>query len=221
MSLAGTVNRAAMLLAMVLITAGWVWNQFYSGGPEAVMPYIGVGGIGGFIAAMVVIFWKHSSPYMAPVYALLEGLVIGAISALAERRYPGIAIQATGLTFGIMAAMLVLYRTGILRNSPKFSKAVFAATLGIALLYLLDLMLSLFGMPISFINAATPIGILFSLFVIVIAAANFIIDLDMIEQGVAAGAPKYMEWYGAFGLMVTLIWLYMEVLRMLGKMRSR
>ena len=155
------------------------------------------------------------------IYSLVEGLALGGISALFEQRYPGIAIQAVGLTFGTLFAMLLAYKTGIIRATEKFKIGVVAATGGIMLLYLVDIVLHFFSRPVPFIHEGTPIGIAFSLFVVVLAALNLVLDFDLIETGVNNGAPKYMEWYGAFGLMVTLIWLYLEILRLLGKARRR
>jgi uncharacterized YccA/Bax inhibitor family protein len=180
------------------------------------------GVIGGFVVALVTIFKKEWSPISAPIYALLEGLVLGGISAIFERSYPGIAVQAISLTFGVMFVMLLAYKMRIVQATRGFKLGVIAATGGIAIVYALNMVMSLFGhSQMSFLNAATPLGIGISLFVVIIASLNLIIDFDMIETGARMGAPKYMEWYGAFGLMVTLIWLYMEMLRRLSKVRHR
>lgn len=179
----------------------------------------GLGALGGFALAMVTIFFKQVAPYTAPAYALLEGLAIGGVSARYEAHVPGIAIQAVGLTFGIFAAMLFTYRFQLIKVTEHFKAAVSAATGGVALLYVIDLVLALFGHPVAMLHEGGGIGIAVSLFVIVIASLNLTMDFDFIAKGVAERAPKFMEWYSAFGLMVTLIWLYLEVLRLLGKRR--
>ncbi len=155
------------------------------------------------------------------MYALLEGLALGGISAIFDFRYPGIAIQAVGLTFGTLFVLLAIYSTGIIKVTDKMRIGIIAATGGIALFYLLEMVLGFFGVHFVAVNGSGPIGIAFSLFVVAIAALNLVLDFDFIERGVAFGAPKYMEWYGAFGIMVTLVWLYLEILRLLSKMRSR
>jgi uncharacterized YccA/Bax inhibitor family protein len=190
--------------------------------PEAVYPWVLGGVIGGLVAALVTIFKKEWSPISAPVYALLEGLVLGGISAFFDKAYPGIAVQAISLTFGVLFVLLLAYKLRIVQATRGFKLGVIAATGGIALVYAVNMMMNLFGhASMSFLNAATPLGIGISLFVVIIASLNLIIDFDMIETGARMGAPKYMEWYGAFGLMVTLIWLYMEILRLLSKLRRR
>jgi len=221
MTLQGTVNKTGILLLCVVVAAAWTWGLTHSETPEAAYPWMIGGVLGGLVVALVTIFKKEWSPITSPVYALLEGLALGGISAIFDRMYPGIAVQAVGLTFGTLFAMLVAYKTGVIRATEKFKIGVVAATGGIALLYLVDIVLHFFSRPVSFIHEGTPIGIAFSLFVVVIAALNLVLDFDLIETGVSHGAPKYMEWYGAFGLMVTLIWLYLEILRLLGKARRR
>ena len=223
MSLNGTVNRTALLLVLTLGAALWPWSQLFAN-PAAMnpMPYVLVGGLGGFVVALVTIFKKTWAPVTAPLYALLEGLFVGAISAVFEMRYPGIVMQAAGLTFGTLAALLLAYRSGLIRATENFKLGIVAATGGIALLYLVNLGMRLFGFGgFGFIHESSTIGIVFSLFVVTIAALNLVLDFDFIEQGVEAGAPKYMEWYAAFGLLVTLVWLYMEILRLLSKLQSR
>jgi uncharacterized YccA/Bax inhibitor family protein len=219
MTLKGTVNKTGLLLICVIATAAWTWNIFmHSQNPEAVM---GLAAIGGFIFALVTIFKKTWAPVTAPIYALLEGLVLGSVSAILESRYHGIAIQAVSLTFGTLVVLLLAYRSGLIPVTQKFKLGVMAATGGIALFYLVSILLGFFGVHFTTINGAGPIGIAFSVFVVIVAALNLVLDFDFIESGVAAGAPKYMEWYAAFGLMVTLIWLYFEILRLLSKLRER
>jgi uncharacterized YccA/Bax inhibitor family protein len=222
MTIQGTVNKTGLLLLFVVATAAWTWGLAHSETPEAAYPWMMGGLVGGLVVALVTIFKKEWSPISAPIYALLEGLVLGGISAIFEKSYPGIAVQAISLTFGVMFVMLLAYKFRIVQATRGFKLGVIAATGGIALVYALNMLLSLFGhSQMSFLTAATPLGIGISLFVVIIASLNLIIDFDMIETGARMGAPKYMEWYGAFGLMVTLIWLYMEMLRLLSKVRRR
>ncbi|MGY3264222.1 Bax inhibitor-1/YccA family protein [Lysobacter sp. HA35] len=223
MTLNGTVNRTALLLVLTLGAALYPWTQLFAS-PTTFnpMPFVLGGSLGGFVVAMVTIFRKQWSPVTAPMYALLEGLFIGAISAVFEQRYPGIVIQAVGLTFATLAALLVAYRSGLIRATENFKLGVVAATGGIALLYLINMGMRLFGFSgMGFIHDSGTVGIIFSLFVVVVAALNLVMDFDFIEQGVEQGAPKYMEWYGAFGLLVTLVWLYLEMLRLLSKLSRR
>ena len=222
MTLNGTVNKSGILLALILVTAAFVWDKYE--GPQstsAIMPWVAMGGIGGFILAMITIFKKTWAPVTAPAYALLEGLFLGGISAMFEARFPGIVMQAVGLTFGTLAALLMAYRRGLIRATENFKLGVVAATGGIFILYLVSFGMSFFGKSIPFIHESGLMGIGFSAFVVVIAALNLVLDFDFIENGVEQGAPKYMEWYGAFGLMVTLVWLYLEILRLLSKLQSR
>src|ERR1700685_2880458 len=222
MTLQGTVNKTGLLLLCAIATASWTWHLFMQSRSAAdVLPWLWIGTIGGFVCAMVTVFKKEWSPATAPAYALLEGLALGSISAVLELRFPGIAIQAVSLTFGTLLVLLLAYRSGLIPVTEKFRLGVVAATGGIALFYLATIVLGCFGIHFTTINGSGPIGIAFSAFVVVIAALNLVLDFDFIESGVAAGAPKYMEWYAAFGLMVTLIWLYLEILRLLSKLRSR
>lgn len=220
MTLSGTVNKTGLLLLCAVATAAWSWNVTATS-PERAYELLLPGAIGGLIAAFVTIFKKSWAPVTAPIYALLEGLVLGSISSLFEQRYPGIAIQAVGLTFGTLLALLIAYRAGMIRVTDKFRLGVVAATGGIALFYLLTFILGFFGIRFTAIYGSGMIGIGFSMFVVVIAALNLVLDFDMIENGVNSRAPKYMEWYGGFALLVTLIWLYFEILRLLAKFRDR
>jgi uncharacterized YccA/Bax inhibitor family protein len=222
MTLNGTVNKTGILLVCAIATAAWTWHLFLQSRDYAdVMPLMLVGLIGGLIFAMITIFKKEWSPVTAPIYALLEGLVLGGISAALELRYPGIAIQAVSLTFGTLFVLLLAYRSGLIKVTQKFRLGIIAATGGIMVFYLLEMLLGFFGIRFAAINGSGVIGIGFSLFVVAIAALNLVLDFDFIERGVQFGAPKYMEWYGAFGIMVTLVWLYLEILRLLSKIRSR
>ena len=222
MSINGTVNKTGLLLVLLAGAAAFSWDKASgAAGPGAALPWLMTGAIGGLVVALITVFKKAWSPVTAPAYALLEGLFIGAFSAMMEARFPGIVLQAVGLTFGTLASLLVAYRTGLIRATEKFKLGVVAATGGIALLYLVDIGMGLFGHPMGFIHNNTWISIAFSGVVVVIAALNLVLDFDFIEKGVEAGAPKYMEWYGAFGLIVTLVWLYLEILRLLSKLQSR
>jgi uncharacterized YccA/Bax inhibitor family protein len=221
MTISGTVNKAGILMLCVLATAAWTWSQFWTTHDmAAVGGYTMVGLFGGFIAAMVTIFKKEWSPVTAPIYALLEGLFLGALSATMEFRFPGIAIQSVALTFGTCFCMLLAYRSGLIRATERFTIGIVAATGGIALVYFVSIVLGFFHVQIPGIFGSGPIGILFSLAVVVIAALNLILDFSFIEEGASRGAPKYMEWYSAFGLMVTLIWLYLEIVRLLSKLNG-
>ncbi len=222
MTIQGTVNKSMALLVLLSLSAAWTWRAYLIGhDPGAVTPWLLVGGIGGFIVALITVFKKAWSPVTAPVYAVLEGLLLGGISSIFEAQFPGIVIQAVGLTFGTLFALLLAYKSGLIRVTERFKLGVVAATGGIALFYVITMILGFFNIHIPYIYGSGLIGIGFSLFVVVIAALNLVLDFDFIEQGAAHGAPKYMEWYSAFGLMVTLIWLYLEILRLLSKMRSR
>jgi uncharacterized YccA/Bax inhibitor family protein len=222
MTVSGAVNKAGILLLLCVASAAWTWNRFFATeDPASVAPMITIGAIGGFVLALVTIFKKQWAPITAPLYALAQGALLGGISAMFEMRYKGIAIQAVMLTFGTLVAMLLAYRTGLIRVNDKFRLGVVAATGGIALFYLVQFVLGFFGITFHTVNSGSPIGIGFSLLVVGIAALNLVLDFDLIEQGARYNAPKYMEWYSAFALMITLVWLYLEMLRLLTKMRSR
>ncbi len=222
MTLQGTVNKTGALLVCAVATAAWTWHLFMQSRSAAtVAPLMWIGLIGGFIFAIVTVFKKTWSPVTAPVYALLEGLALGGISAILELRFPGIAIQSVSLTFGTLVVLLLAYRSGLIAVTQKFRLGVVAATGAIVLFYVAEIVLGFFGVHFAAVNGSGAIGIGFSVFVVIIASLNLVLDFDFIESGVRAGAPKYMEWYGAFGLMVTLVWLYLEILRLLSKTRSR
>jgi uncharacterized YccA/Bax inhibitor family protein len=220
MTINGTINKTLILLALVIVPAVWLWDVFYTQGQAAVSPWMMGGLIGGLVVAIATVFKQTWAPYTAPVYALLEGLVIGGISAYAEAQFKGIVFQAVALTFGTLFALLVAYRTGVIKVTDKFRMGVVAATGAIFLVYMLSFVIGFFGVSVPFIHTGGTIGILFSLFVVVIAALNLVLDFDFIERGAERGAPKYMEWYGAFGLIVTLVWLYIEFIRLLSKLRQ-
>ena len=218
MTVSGTVNKAGILSVCVVATAAWTWNRFWNAPSQAaVLPWMMIGAIGGLVFALVTIFKKE----WAPAYALSEGLVLGSVSAIFELRFPGIAMQAVGLTFGTLIALLLAYRSGLIRVTERFRLGVVAATGGIAIFYLITFVLGFLGVRFNSIYGSGLIGIGFSVVVVIVASLNLVLDFDLIESGVRAGAPKYMEWYGAFALMVTLIWLYLEIIRLLSKLRSR
>jgi uncharacterized YccA/Bax inhibitor family protein len=222
MTLSGTVNKTGILLLCALASAAWTWNDFLQTRDiNDVAGRLMIGTFGGLIFALITVFKKEWSPVTAPVYALLEGMVLGGLSAIFDLRYPGIAIQAVSLTFGTLFALLVAYRVGLIRVTQKFRLGVVAATGGIMLFYLAEMLLGFFGVHFTSVNGGGPIGIVFSLLVVGIAALNLVLDFDFVEQGVTYGVPKYMEWYAAFGIMVTLVWLYLEMLRLLSKINSR
>ena len=222
MTLAGAINKTGILLVLCLVSAGYVWNQFFqSSEPPAVNGLMMLGLLGGLAMAIVTIFKRQWAGLTAPAYALLQGLALGGISAMFELQYPGVVIQAVGLTFGTLAMLLLAYKTGLIKPTENFRLMIVAATGGIALLYLVSFVMGFFGSSVGFIHSNGLFGIGFSLFVVAIAALNLVLDFDFIEAGAEQGAPKYMEWYGAFSLMVTLVWLYLEILRLLAKLRSR
>lgn len=223
MTVRGTLNKFGFLFLMVMGTAFYSWKEYANGGN--VVPLMWTGAIGGLIVALVITFKKEWSPYLAPLYGLLEGLFVGAISAFYNDAFgakaPNLIMNAVGLTFGTAIAMYLLYSFKIIRATEKFKAVIITATVGIAVFYLITIVLRMFNIDMPFIHEGSTFGILFSLFVVAIAALNLILDFDMIERGSEMGAPKYMEWYGAFGLLVTIVWLYLEILRLLAKMGSR
>jgi uncharacterized YccA/Bax inhibitor family protein len=223
MTVRGTLNKFGFMLLMLAGSAYYAWKEVSFGGNVAPLMWTGL--IGGFVLALVIMFKKEWSPFLAPAYALLEGLFLGAVSAMYNNAFaevaPGIVMNAVGLTLGTAFAMYILYSTGVIKVTEKFRSVLLLATAGIAIFYLITMILGFFNIRFDFLSQGSLIGIGFSLVVVVIAALNLLLDFDMIEQGSAAGAPKYMEWYGAFGLMVTLVWLYLEILRLLSKISSR
>jgi uncharacterized YccA/Bax inhibitor family protein len=220
MTIGGTVNKTALALLLLVVAATYTWNLGGAGDPR-VATYTTLGVIGGLIVALVTVFKKEWAPISAPLYAALEGLALGGISVAFERAYPGIVSQAVFLTFGTLAALLLAYRSGLIRATENFKLGVVAATGGIMFVYVIGFVLSFFGVGIPLIHGNGMFGIAFSLVVVGVAALNLVLDFDFIEQGAERGAPKYMEWYGAFGLLVTLVWLYLEILRLLAKLQDR
>ncbi len=226
MTLMGTVHKTGALLLLLLISASMTWSMVLSPGADGLVVsgpvgLLTIGGaIGGLIFAMATIFKPRWAPVTAPIYAVLQGLFIGGISAFMERVYPGIVPQAAGLTFGILFALLAAYKSGLIRATENFKLGVVAATGGIFVIYIASFILGFFGISIPFLHDSGPIGIGISVFICIVAALNLVLDFDFIENGADHGAPKYMEWVGAFGLMVTLVWLYIEILHLLAKLRD-
>tara|TARA_B100001142_G_scaffold90966_1_gene92817 strand:- start:5661 stop:6392 length:732 start_codon:yes stop_codon:yes gene_type:complete len=218
MTLDGAVNKTAISMSILLVAAYYTYSN-------AIIDYMIIGFIGGFVVALVTIFKKEWSPITVPIYALLEGLALGGISVIyADAFEPGIVPQAVILTLGILFALLFAYKSRIIQATENLKLGVFAATAGIALVYLVSFLMSMFGgggLPVMDPSNSSMLSIGFSLFVVVIASLNLVMDFDFIEEGAANGVPKYMEWYGAFGLLVTLIWLYLEIIRLLAKLSSR
>lgn len=223
MTIQGTVNKTMIMLVLLIIAASYTWSKFFAN-PEnisSVMPWMFGGLIGGLVFALITIFKKTAAPYTAPVYALLEGLFLGGVSAFFEMRFPGIVLQAVFLTIGTLFALLFAYKSRLIKVTQNFRLGIVAATGGICMIYFATIVMGFFGIHMPYIHESGLIGIGFSLFVVVIAALNLVLDFDFIEKGAEVGAPKYMEWYGAFGLIVTLVWLYLEILRLLAKLRRR
>jgi uncharacterized YccA/Bax inhibitor family protein len=220
MTVSGTINKALILFAILVacaVTGGFLTVTT----PSLALPIIIVGALSGLVIAITLTFKRELAPTLAPVYAVAQGLAVGAISVFYEAMYRGIIIQAVAGTFGILGLMLVLYRTGVLRATPIFVKTVVFATLGIACMYLVSFVMMMFGGKMPLLHDATPVGIVISVVICIVAALNFILDFDLIEKGSEAGAPKYMEWYAGFGLLVTLVWLYLELLRLISKINRR
>jgi len=216
MTIQGTTNKTLILLGLTSLLAFWAWQN-----PQISMPLILPAVIGGLIVAIATAIKKEWSPVTAPIYAALEGVVLGAISLVFEKQYPGIVKQAVGLTFGVLFSLLIVYKSRLIRVTENFKLGIFAATGGIALFYLVSMIAGFFGARFTIIYGNGLLAIGFSVFVVIIAALNLVMDFDFIEKGAEYGAPKYMEWYGAFGLIVTLVWLYLEILRLLAKLQSR
>ena len=215
MTLSGTVNKTGISLLLVIISAGYTW-----GNPGMHIMMIPAA-IVGFILALATVFKPTIGHITVPAYAVAQGILLGVISMYFNAMYPGIVVQAVFLTFGTLGALLLAYKSGLIAATENFKLGIAAATGGIAILYLINFIMGFFGSGIGIISSNNNMGILFSGFVVVIAALNLVLDFDFIEEGAEMGAPKYMEWYGAFGLLVTLIWLYLEILRLLAKLQSR
>jgi uncharacterized YccA/Bax inhibitor family protein len=224
MTVMGAVHKTALLVFLVFTGAYWTWQQFppVAGEfPVGLKPWLYGSAIGGAVVALVTMWQKHWAAFTSPIYALLEGIFLGGISALFEASFPGIAIQAVGLTAGTLFTLLLIYRSGLIAATENFKLGVTAATGAIMLVYLISWVLGMFGVRMPFLHDNGIVGIGISLVIVVVAALNLVLDFDFIEKGEEKKAPKYMEWYAAFGLLVTLVWLYLEILRLLAKLRSR
>ncbi|MGH7884564.1 MAG: Bax inhibitor-1/YccA family protein [Thermodesulfobacteriota bacterium] len=226
MTINGVVNKCVIMLILLIIPATYVWKTFFGAetldqGLDIASKLTLIGVVGSLILAVITIFKKRWSPITAPAYAAVEGLALGGVSSIMEAKFPGIVIQATALTFGTLFALLMAYRSGLIKVTENFKLGIVAATGGIFLIYIISFVLRFFGTEIPYIHESGLIGIGFSLFVVVIAALNLVLDFDFIEKGAERGAEKFMEWYAAFGLIITLAWLYFEILSLLSKLRSR
>ena len=222
MTVRGTINKFGFMMFMVIGGAAYTWRLFYQGAPDTMNIFMMVGIFGGLICAIAITFKPTWAPYLAPAYGLLEGFFLGGISAIMNQafatKYPGLVMQAVGLTFGVAIAMFLLYNFKIIKATEKFKSVIISATMGIFVFYLISMVVRMFGVDMPFMYDSSALGIGISLFVIAIAALNLILDFDMIERGAAQGAPKFMEWYGAFGLLVTIVWLYIEILKLLSRL---
>ncbi len=225
MTVRGAINKFGFMMVMLIAGAAYNWHLYEELRQDTMQTLMYVGIFGGLVTAIAISFKPNWAPFLAPLYALLEGLFIGGISVIMNaafaKSYPGLVMQAVGLTFGVAISMFVLYNFRIIKATERFKSVIFTATLGIGIFYLLTMVLGFFGINISFMHDSSLLSIGISLFVVGIAALNLILDFDMIEQGAERGAPKFMEWYGAFGLMVTIVWLYIEMLRLLSKLAGR
>ena len=221
MTVGGTALKTLLLLVVATVSAAFVWSAYFGGNPEAAGGAAVAGAVGGLVVALVTVFKPGVAPWTAPLYAVLEGMLLGGVSALYEQRYQGLPLQAVGLTFGTLFVLLLAYSTGMLRATDRFRAGITAATLGIAVYYLIAFAGSFFGVRMPLIHDNGWLGIGFSLVVVAVAALNYVLDFDFVERGARAGLDRRMEWYGAFGLLVTTVWLYLELLRLLGKLRSR
>jgi len=225
MAVRGGMGKVGFMMIMLIGGAAYNWHLYEEMKQDTMQTLMYVGVFGGLITAIAIIFKPNWAPFLAPIYALLEGLFVGGISVIMNaafaKSYPGLVIQAVGLTFGVAISMFILYNFRIIKATERFKSVIFTATLGVGIFYLLTMVLRLFGVNVSFMYDSSLLSIGISLFVVAIAALNLILDFDMIEQGAERGAPKFMEWYGAFGLMVTIVWLYIEMLKLLSKLSSR
>ncbi len=224
MTVQGTINKIALLLALVIAGAVFTWTKTMSGvetgSVVGVQSWMIGGSISAFILALIITFKKNLAPILSPVYAICEGLCLGALSAYFEVMFPGLVMRAVLLTFSVLFGMLFMYKVQIIKVTQRFRAIVLAATVGIALAYLISFILNLFGVNMGFILGGGSFGLIISLVIVAVAALNLVLDFDFIEKGTEAGLPSFFEWYGAFGLMVTLIWLYIAILRLLATIAS-
>ncbi len=227
MTVRGTMNKFGFLMLMVLGSATYTWQLYVQNNPSLMMILMVTGIIGGLITALVISFKPNLSTYLAPLYGILEGFFLGALSAILNesfaKKFPGLIITSVGLTLGVAFAMFLLYNFRIIKPTQKFKSVLFAATGGIAVFYLITMVIGLFNVNVPFMHFgdSSLLGIGISLFVVAIAALNLILDFERIEMGAEMGAPKYMEWYSAFGLLVTIVWLYVEIVKLLSRFSSK
>lgn len=227
MSVRGTMNKFGFLMLMLLGAAFYTWQQVQGGNYQTAMTLAMVGAIGGFVLLLILMFKQQWATYLSPIYAAFQGLFLGSISAILNEtfaeKFPGLVITAVGLTMGVAIAMFLLYNFRIIKPTEKFKSIIVSATLGIAVFYLIRLILGFFGVEMAFMNFgdSSLLGIGINLVVVVLAALNLILDFERIEQGEAMNAPKFMEWYCGMGLLVTLVWLYLELLKLLSRFSSR
>ena len=226
MTVGGTVTKTFLLLGMTVLAGAYTWKMVYGAIDQAsVMPWMWGGLIAGFVLALIISFAPKTAPYLSLFYAVAEGFFLGAISGLFETmfadKFPGIVITAVGITMLTMFVMLFLYQARIIRVTEKFRSVIIIATVSVFAFYLISIALRLFGVDVGPLHGSSLLSIGISIVIVVIAALNLLLDFDFIEKGAEARAPKYLEWYAAFGLMVTLIWLYLEILKLLAKISSR
>lgn len=229
MTLNGTINKTALVILFVFASAYFVWQKFFAvfdpvnpmAASGSVTTYIAIGGIGGFIVAMIATFSPKRSGFLTPVYAILEGMFLGGLSAMFEAQFPGLVVKAVALTFMVFLSMLLVYRQRIIKVTGKFRRGMISAMMGLLFFYLASWIAGMFGANVSYLSGGGSFGLIFSLIVTGISAFSLLLDFDFIERGAAAGAPKYMEWYGVFGLLVSLVWLYVNILRLLSIFASR
>ena len=217
MTVSGTINKSIILWIFLAVSAFYSWTY-----PAVIMPLLLPVLMGAFVLAIVSVFKKTAAPFLSPLYALCEGLVLGTVSLCFEKMYPGVVVNAVLSTVCVLFCMLASYKSGILKATPGFQKAVIFSTLAIGLVYMADLLLNVFGVgKFPYIHDSSTLGIVISFVIVAVASFNLIIDFDLIEKGAQSGAPKYMEWYSALSLMITLVWLYLEMLKLLSKLSSR
>lgn len=225
MTVKGAINKFGLLLLLAIGAAAYTWNLHSQLADRTMNTLMMAGIFGGLVIALIISFKPKTAPYLAPLYAILEGFFLGGISVimneLFKEKYPGLIMQAVGLTFGVAIAMFILYNFKIIKVRDKLRSIIISATVGILIFYLITMVLGLFHVNVGFAYDSSPLGIGISLFIVAIAALNLLLDFDMIDRGAAAGAPKFMEWYGAFGLLVTIVWLYIEILKLLSRFASR
>ncbi|MGF7141518.1 Bax inhibitor-1/YccA family protein [Roseimarinus sediminis] len=229
MTLNGTINKTALVILFVFASAFYVWQKFYEiydpalpgAATSKITPFLAIGGIGGFIVAIIASFSPKRSGFLTPVYAILEGMFLGGLSAMFEAQFPGLVMKAVALTFMVFMSMLLVYRQRIIKVTGKFRRGMMAALMGLMFFYLASWVAGMFGANVSYLSGGGSFGLIFSLIVTGISAFSLLLDFDFIEKGAAAGAPKYMEWYSVFGLLVSLVWLYVNLLRLLSIFASR